>query len=121
MSYQVGMFCYASPVDAGTATCSRFSPVSIVSSAGTHLVSTSCESVNPETGALQLRVATSEIASGAVTYQIVEQLPAYFPCQQGQFVEAGFNIFFAIVAVCIPLGAWYAINKFMFSNRGENT
>lgn len=121
MSYQVGMFCYASPVDAGTATCSRFSPESRVSSAGTHLISTSCESVNPDTGALLLRVATSDIATNNVTYQTVEQLPAYFPCQESQLWDAGLHIFFALVAVLIPLFTWRAIHNFLFTHRGENT
>ena len=121
MSYQVGSYCYATPADAGTATCSRFSPVSVVSSAGTHIISTSCESVNAETGALLLRVATSEISSGAVSYQTVEQLPAYFPCQEQELWNFWLSLLPLALVAIIPLGTWYVIHKFMISHRGENT
>lgn len=121
MSYQVGFFCYASPVDAGTATCSRFSPVSIVSSAGTHLVSTSCESVNVTSGALQLRVATTDIATNATTYQTVEQLPAYFPCQEQIYWDFAYYVIPLVLVICVSIGAHRAITRLLNTNRGENT
>lgn len=91
-----------------------------MSSAGTHLISTSCESVNQETGALQLRVATSEISSGIVDYKTVEQLPAYFPCQEQAFWDAAYVVVPAVVCVLIPIGMYFAVRRLLNSHRGEN-
>ncbi|MNR76004.1 hypothetical protein D3C72_66570 [compost metagenome] len=107
MSYQVGALCYTTPVDAGAAACSRFTPVSAVTSGGDYVVTTSCESVNQETGALQLQIATTPTNGAASTYRTVEQMPVLSPCEQGESFQAGAEIFFAIVGfVIVPFYIW---------------
>lgn len=118
MSYQVGMFCYATPVDAGHATCADYRPVSAVASDGSAVIATSCEGVNDETGALKLRVSTAPLNGAAVTYQTVEQLPAYAPCQHGDWAGFWFAIIPAVLICLVPVLMYSIISRFL--NYREN-
>lgn len=113
MSYQVGLFCYATPVDAGQAACASYQPVSGVASAGNALVSSSCEGVDETTGALKLRIATSDISTGVTTYQTVEQLPAFAPCQYTEILSFWWAIIPAVLIALLPIWVYRCIRSLM--------
>ncbi|MDO9421058.1 MAG: hypothetical protein Q7T66_10375 [Herminiimonas sp.] len=124
MSYQVGLFCYATPVEAGAATCGRYDPVSSVTSGGDQVMTVSCEGVNSDTGALLLKVASTPTNGSASTYRTVEQIPVFAPCQQADLMAAGMEIFWALVGlIVVP----YCLYKFFMrlidyrnSHRGND-
>jgi hypothetical protein len=114
MSYQVGVFCYATPVDAGAAACGRFTPVSAVTSGGDFVVTVSCEGVNPDTGALQLQVASTPTSGAGTTYKTVEQMPVLFPCQHQDYLDAFSSVFWVLVSVIVvPYCLFRLYQKFL--------
>lgn len=119
MSYQVGSFCYATPADAGQAACARYEPVSGITAGGDAVIGTSCEGANPETGALQLRVATTPTNGSPTTYQVVEQMPAFAPCQYATVIEY-FSVVipFIVVALVLPWFVYKKISGFL-EYRGQ--
>lgn len=116
MSLQVGSLCYATAVDAGSAACSFFVPVSSVDASGVRSVS--CIGADQVTGALNFQVATTP-PGGATTYATISQLPAFPPCSHDDYliaVEQIAGVALACVAVCY--GAWQ-LYKLLHWSRGD--
>jgi hypothetical protein len=69
MSLQVGASCYASAADAGRAACSQFSPMLHVGETTARTIS--CTSADATSGALNLKIVSTDLASSAVTVTAV--------------------------------------------------
>jgi hypothetical protein len=117
MSVQVGFFCYATPVEAAAAACASFPPVSTMTPAGDLVLTTSCQGVNPDTGALQLQIASTPTNGTQSTYRTVEQLPAFPPCQHQEYLDAFSSIFWAFVTVIVVPYCLYKMYQRMLDFR----
>lgn len=117
MSYQVGAFCFASLGDSGAAACSRFVPVSSVD--GVSLRTVSCESSDPVTGALNLKISVSPLDGSASSYSAISQQIAFSDCQESQYWEA-FSIFAGVIITAWAL-VWcgWKVASFLGFSRGE--
>lgn len=118
MSLQVGSVCYASPVDAGSAACAAFVPVSSIS--GGQVQTVSCGSSDSTTGALNLTVSSTNISSGVTSSIQISQLQTFPPCAQGDFIAA-FEVLFAGLLGLWAM--WYGGSKligFLGWSRGQD-
>lgn len=117
MPLQVGLSCFDTPVSAGEAACSSFTPVSSIDASGVRSVS--CSGADPATGALILSVATTP-TGGATTYTTVEQQLAFPDCFQSNYIQAAEQLFGVLLAAwAITYGAWKVLG-FIKWNRGDH-
>lgn len=103
MSYQVGAACYATLVDAGTAACAAYAPVSQLVQDGAVIRTVSCSGADATTGALNLSITSTPVDSGPGSTVIVQQAITYSDCQQFAYVDAAKVIFAS------ALGLWCVI------------
>ena len=106
MSYQVGAACYATLVDAGTAACAAYAPVSQLVQDGAVIRTVSCSGADSSTGALNLNITSTPVGGGASSVTVVQQSIAYPDCQQGAWLQAGEAIAASLLGlwVCIYVG-----------------
>lgn len=118
MSMQVGASCYASSVDAGRAACASFDPVTTITASSVRTVT--CASSDGVTGALNLSVSDTDIATNTTTITAISQLPAFPDCVQSDYVDAIGIIFAGLLSIwCIWICAWKLLS-FLGWSRGEN-
>jgi hypothetical protein len=116
MSYQVGLSCYATAVDAGQAACASFVPVSNIDASGVRTVG--CSGVDA-TGAMLLSVATTD-NSGATNYRVISQNPVFPNCIQADYLAAGEQIAGSVLAAaCVIYGLW-KVKSYLSWNRGDH-
>lgn len=122
MSLQVGNFCFATPAAAGVAACSQYVTVSTITQpffGNPTLVATSCSGSDPNTGALLLNVASTDLILGTQSNLQISTLPTFPPCNQLDYVLAGEAIFGALLALYIT---WYTGKKLIATlnwSRGD--
>jgi hypothetical protein len=118
VSLQVGSSCYASPADAGRAACSQFSPMLHVGDTTARTIT--CTSADASTGALNLKIVSTDLASSAVSVTTTQQLQDYPPCVQQDYIDS-----LEVVAGAF-LGLWALyyfgrkVMQLLSWTRGEN-
>jgi hypothetical protein len=118
MSLQVGASCYASAADAGRAACSQFSPMLHVGETTARTIS--CTSADATSGALNLKIVSTDLASSAVTVTTTQQLQDYPPCVIQDYVDSLEVVAAAVLAVW---SIWYCGMKlvgFLGWSRGDS-
>lgn len=120
MSYQVGAACYATLVDAGTAACAAYAPVSQLVQDGAVIRTVSCTSADPLTGALNLHISSSPIDGSTATSASVQQAITFPDCQQFAWVEAAEVLFAACLGLWAVCYGGYKILELLRWGRGES-
>ena len=118
MPLQVGLSCYATPVDAGQAACASFQPVTTVTASSVRTVT--CSSADAASGALNLSVATTDTTTNVTTTQLISQLETYPPCSHGDYLVAFEVIFSGILGILTMIWCYKKLLDFLGWSRGEN-
>lgn len=121
MSYQVGVACYATIVDAGSAACAAYAPVSMLVQGGAAVRTVSCTSADPITGALNLQISTSPVDGSGITSALISHPIAFPECIQGDYFAAGEVIFSAVLAGWALIWGVNAVRSYLDWSRGEST
>lgn len=120
MSLQVGLSCYATPVDAGVAACSAFAPLSGLVTNGAVLRTVSCVSADQATGALNLQITSTPVDGSAGTVAYVSQSVSYPQCNQADYVAAGEIVFGAFLALWCSVYGLNEIRKMLHWSRADS-
>ena len=118
MSLQVGNTCYLSPVDAGAAACSQFSPISTINSVSVKQVT--CSSADATTGALNLFVTSTDLTTNVTTSQTVQQVLSFPPCIQTDYFDAFEVVFGAVLGLYVIWLCSWKLLSYLGWSRGEN-
>lgn len=121
MSYQVGAACYATPVDAGTAACAAYAPVSQLVQDGAVIRTVSCSGADQTTGALILNVTSSPVDGSASTVQSVHQSMTFADCQQFAWVQAAEVVFASLLGLFVVIYCGKKLIDTINWGRGEST
>lgn len=121
MSYQVGAACYATLVDAGTAACAAYAPVSQLVQDGAVIRTVSCSGADSSTGALNLTITSSPVDGSPSSSAVVQQSITYPDCQQFAWVEAAEVIFASGLGLWAVIWCGKKIIETINWGRGEST
>lgn len=121
MSYQVGAACYATLVDAGTAACAAYAPVSQLVQDGAVIRTVSCSGADLSTGALNLTITSSPVDGSPATTAFVQQAITYPDCQQFAWVDAAETVFGACLGLWAVIWCGKKLIKTINWGRGEST
>lgn len=119
MSYQVGAACYATVVDAGSAACAAYAPVSTLIQDGTVVRTVSCFSADASTGALNFQISSTPVDGSASTIATVSQAISFPVCSQGDYVAAAEVVAAAMLAAWAAAYGLNAIRRYIDWSRGE--
>lgn len=121
MSYQVGAACYATLVDAGTAACAAYAPVSQLVQDGAIIRTVSCSGADVSTGALNLNITSTPVDGSAASSVVVQQALAFSDCQEPAWREAGEAIASALLGLWLVIYVGKKIIDTINWGRGEST
>lgn len=121
MSYQVGAACYATLVDAGTAACAAYAPVSQLVQDGAVIRTVSCSGADASTGALNLTITSTPVDGSASSSAVVQQAITYSDCQQFAWVQAGETVIAALLGLVLVIYCGKLIINTLNWGRGDTT
>lgn len=121
MSYQVGAACYATLVDAGTAACAAYAPVSQLVQDGAVIRTVSCSGADAVTGALNLNITSTPVDGGTASTTAVQQAITYPDCQQFAYVDAAKVVFASGLGLWVVIYGGKKLIETINWGRGEST
>lgn len=112
MSYQVGLGCYSTLVDAAKAACSSFSQNTTSTGDGSVVTTVSCVGVTPA-GGLDILVHKSFTDHSSSVSLHVEQFVGFGECLYEPFLNAGFALLPPIIGIWLIIYGYRKIQDIL--------